>query len=90
MFEREDHHIHSVEAFVNQNDRKSIKLHLHDLFDVNETYTLHITKEVQSNLGYSLTEPITIKFQTNQPQYNVKKFVAQNGLQFEMMVDRKG
>ena len=84
-----DHLIHGVEAFVDQNDPKSVKLRLARLFEPNETYTLHITKEVQSNLGYSLTEPITINFKTNQPQYNVKKFVAQNGLQFEMMVDQK-
>ena len=68
-----DHQIHIVEAFVDQNDPKSVKLHLARLFEPNETYTLHITKEVQSHLGYSLTEPITIKFKTNQPQYNMTK-----------------
>ena len=84
-----DHQKHIVEAFVDQNDPKSINLHLLDLFEPNETYTLHITKEVQSHLGYSLTEPITIKFQTNQPQYHIQKFVANNGLQFEMKVDQR-
>ena len=74
---------------MDENDPKSINLHLLDLFEPNETYTLHITKEVQSHLGYSLTEPITIKFQTNQPQYHIQKFVANNGLQFEMKVDQR-
>ena len=83
-----DHQKHIVEAFVDQNDPKSVNLHLLDLFEPNETYTLHITKEIQSHLGYSLTEPITIKFQTNQPQYHIQKFVANNGLQFEMKVDK--
>ena len=70
-------------------DPKSVKLRLAGLFDVDETYTLHITKDVQSHLGYSLTEPITIKFKTNQPQYHVQKSVANNGVQFEMKVDQK-
>ena len=83
-----DQQKHIVEAFVDQNDPRSVKLRLARLFDVNETYTLHITKEVQSHLGYSLTEPITIKFQTNQPQYHIQKTVTNNGLQVEMKVDQ--
>jgi hypothetical protein len=84
-----DQQTHTAEAYVDENDPKSVKLDLAQLFEPNETYTLHITKEIKSHLGYSLTEPIHIKFKTNQPQYNINKFVANNGLQFEMKVDQK-
>jgi hypothetical protein len=70
-------------------DLKSVKLRLLDLYDFDETYTLYITKDVQSTIGKPLMEPITIKFHTNQPEFDVKKSIVQDGVQFDIMLDQK-
>ncbi|KXH81963.1 S-layer homology domain-containing protein [Sporosarcina sp. HYO08] len=65
---------------------KSVKLHLVDLYDFDESYALYITKDIQSKTGNPLAEPMTLKFHTTKPEFTLKKSIEQDGVQFEMML----
>lgn len=84
-----DNQIHSVNPRVDQNDPKTVKLDLVHLFDIDETYTLYIAKDVQSKLGKPLTEPLTFKFRTNLPEYDIIRSFEQDGVRFGIMLDQQ-
>lgn len=69
------------------NDEKSVVLPLGYLYDFNETYHLYI-KEVKSNNGVTLREPIKMKFQTINPEFNFEKKVEKDGIEFHVMLSK--
>lgn len=83
--ERDNERINITEPW---DDKKSVKLRLGELYDFNETYYLYITKDVKSINGTHLAEPLKLKFQTRESEFNVKKTIEQDGIQFEIMIDQ--
>ena len=67
------------------NDEKSVVLPLAYLYGFNETYHLYII-EVKSINGDILKEPIKMKFQTTNPEFNVEKKMERDGIEFHVML----
>lgn len=82
-----DQHKNYLEPIINEDDPKTVKLRLGQLSEFDENYTLFITKDVQSKIGNPLTEPVSIKFHTNRPEFGVEKSVEQDGIKFDLMLD---
>lgn len=70
------------------NDNKSVKLYISKLYDFDETYYLLI-EGGKSIDGNPLKEPIKMKFQTANPEFNFKKTVEQDGIKFEALLNTK-
>lgn len=71
-------------------DPKTITLKLDRLYNLDETYYLSISKEIKSKMGDPLAEPLTFKFQINNPDFKVKEVVEQDGARMEVLLDRSG
>ena len=74
-----------VDSTTHNNDKKSLVLPLGFLYDFNETYYLYI-KDVKSIHGSTLREPIKMKFQTINPDFNVAQMVEKDGIRFNVML----
>ena len=72
-----------------ENRKKTVKIYLGDLYDFNETYYLYISNNLKSIKGTPLKEPIKMKFQTVNPEFNIVKTVEQDGIKFEVMLNTK-
>lgn len=59
-----------------------MKLGLHEVFDFDETYYLHI-KDVRSTNGAILKEPVKMKLQTEKVDFDIENTTEQDGLKFE-------
>ncbi|MBB6444371.1 S-layer homology domain-containing protein [Bacillus benzoevorans] len=77
-----------INLYIEKDGRKSLKFRLDKQFNFGETYSLFITKDVASTAGHSLAEPLQLKFQINQPDFNLKKIVEQDGMQFDFQLDQ--
>ena len=88
--ERErDHKQHYYE--IQSIDPKTIKLKLYDLYHLDETYSLSISKEIKSKMGGEpLAEPLIIKFHINNSDFKVKKTLEQDGIRMEVQLAQSG
>ena len=67
-------------------DKSKINLFLEELYEFGETYHLSIDN-VQSIKGTRLKEPITMKFQTVNPEFNVEKTIERDGIKLHVMLN---
>lgn len=74
----------SIEPRILISGEKSVVISLGDLYDFNETYHLFI-KDVKSINGNTLKEPIKMKFQTTNPEFNDGEKVERDGIEFHVM-----
>lgn len=65
---------------------KNVKVYITELYDFDETYTLHIAKDVKAMNGENLKKPIQIKFKTTNPEFTLAKATIQNGIKFEVQL----
>ncbi|WP_071393330.1 S-layer homology domain-containing protein [Bacillus tuaregi] len=81
---------HDVYPQVESSDPKSVKVQLaFRLYDMDETYTLYIKRDVQSKLGNALMEPMVIPFQTNHPDFDMTQSFEEDGVQMEVNLDQQ-
>jgi hypothetical protein len=66
----------------------TVKLHLGELYEPNETYYLHIAKGVKSKSGKLLAEPVLLKFHPGKSELNMKKSLVQKGIQYDVQSEQ--
>jgi hypothetical protein len=66
----------------------TVKMDLGELYNPNETYYLHITKDVKSISGQSLAQPIMLKLLPSKSKINVEKSVVHKGVQFDTELEQ--
>ncbi|MEC2077503.1 Ig-like domain-containing protein [Metabacillus fastidiosus] len=77
-----------IEPVIDQNNKKAVKLRLGRLYDFNENYVLYIKDGVKSIKGRPLKEPVKMKFQTVNPEFEDPKVINQDGVEFQAIVSQ--
>ncbi|MGG3889884.1 Ig-like domain-containing protein [Metabacillus fastidiosus] len=78
----------SIEPVIDQDNKKVVKLRLVRLYDFNENYVLYIKDGVKSIKGRPLKEPVKMKFQTVNPEFDDPKVINQDGLEFQAILSQ--
>ncbi|MED4531234.1 Ig-like domain-containing protein [Metabacillus fastidiosus] len=77
-----------IEPVIDQDNKKAVKLRIGRLYDFNENYVLYIKDGVKSIKGRPLKEPVKMKFQTVNPEFDDPKVINQDGLEFQAILSQ--
>lgn len=82
-----DQEQHLAMPVVAKDDPARVEIHLGDLYEFNEVYTIHITQGVRNEeVGEHLSTPAVLKFHTSNPEFTMNKTSEEDGLKQEIMI----